>query len=275
MTNKVQSALEILCTDGPVALTTRSANFIINEIPPFEQLMLKLSVRRLQKIQRCRYSLEDLLDITGYNHYDNESIRRSEFIEPEGAAHDRQGVTAVPGEYTGFGKFKSIKMSQGKESMHELAVAVEEFSPSVVLEIGTAKGGTLYLWSRFLDSVDHVLSLDIDYRNRDEFFQVFTDDADLTFIEGDSHAGATVSTVRHQLNGDTIDFLYIDADHSYEGVKRDFSLYSELLSEDAIVGLHDIAHPGTGVSRFWEELCAEYETKEFGSGIAKNGLVYL
>ena len=36
-----------------------------------------------------------------------------------------------------------------------------------------------------------------------------------------------------------IDFLFIDGDHSYEGVKLDFDLYSTLLSKNGIIMLHD------------------------------------
>ena len=37
-----------------------------------------------------------------------------------------------------------------------------------------------------------------------------------------------------------IDLLFIDGDHSYEGVKLDFELYSKILSPDGIIILHDI-----------------------------------
>lgn len=36
-----------------------------------------------------------------------------------------------------------------------------------------------------------------------------------------------------------IDYLHIDADHSYEGVKLDFELYSKLLSDKGIISIHD------------------------------------
>ena len=36
-----------------------------------------------------------------------------------------------------------------------------------------------------------------------------------------------------------IDYLHIDGDHSYEGVKNDFELYSTLLSENGIISIHD------------------------------------
>ncbi|MBF70879.1 MAG: hypothetical protein CMA95_00030 [Euryarchaeota archaeon] len=36
-----------------------------------------------------------------------------------------------------------------------------------------------------------------------------------------------------------IDYLHIDADHSYEGVKLDFELYSKILSPHGIISIHD------------------------------------
>ena len=36
-----------------------------------------------------------------------------------------------------------------------------------------------------------------------------------------------------------IDYLHIDADHSYEGVKKDFDLYSKIMSDRGIITIHD------------------------------------
>jgi hypothetical protein len=36
-----------------------------------------------------------------------------------------------------------------------------------------------------------------------------------------------------------IDYLHIDGDHSYEGVKKDFELYSTIMSENSIITIHD------------------------------------
>ena len=36
-----------------------------------------------------------------------------------------------------------------------------------------------------------------------------------------------------------IDYLHIDGDHSYEGVKKDFELYSKIMSENGIITIHD------------------------------------
>ena len=36
-----------------------------------------------------------------------------------------------------------------------------------------------------------------------------------------------------------LDFIFIDGDHSYEGVKKDFELYSTILNDNGIIILHD------------------------------------
>jgi hypothetical protein len=36
-----------------------------------------------------------------------------------------------------------------------------------------------------------------------------------------------------------IDYLHIDGDHSYDGVKKDFELYSTIMSENGIITIHD------------------------------------
>jgi hypothetical protein len=85
-----------------------------------------------------------------------------------------------------------------------------------------------------------------------------------------------------------IDFLFIDGDHSYEGVKTDFELYSSLLSDRGIIAIHDTDkeyekaliisedakkdyHPFTGPSTFIEELGPEWRLFNFfNEGILKN-----
>jgi len=39
--------------------------------------------------------------------------------------------------------------------------------------------------------------------------------------------------------GIKIDFLFIDGDHSYDGVKLDFNLYSTILSDNGVIIIHD------------------------------------
>lgn len=87
----------------------------------------------------------------------------------------------------------------------------------------------------------------------------------LTFLAGDSGEASVID--RAKKLGD-YDLIFIDADHSYEAVKRDFANYSRLLCTGGVLALHDIHsadHPGPG--KFWGELrassAARWDFREF------------
>lgn len=77
-------------------------------------------------------------------------------------------------------------------------------------------------------------------------------------ILGDTHSRKTLRKLKEKLNGRPIDILYIDACHTYEGVKRDFEMYSPLC--DGIIGFNDIEtgrykkKSSLEVWKFWDEL---------------------
>lgn len=55
-------------------------------------------------------------------------------------------------------------------------------------------------------------------------------------------------------------YVFIDGDHSYHGVKTDFTLFWPRLETEGILAVHDIFTPNSiigtkaGVKKFWEEL---------------------
>ena len=89
----------------------------------------------------------------------------------------------------------------------------------------------------------------------------------------DSHDPLTVYDVQSRMatHGitDGLDLLFIDADHTYEGVKADYLLYKDNVKPGGLIVFHDIIHhpnhPTVGVDRFWNELKADplIKTKEF------------
>ena len=51
------------------------------------------------------------------------------------------------------------------------------------------------------------------------------------------------------------DFIFIDADHTYEGVKSDFNNYVPMLSDSGVIGFHDVECPDwPRINEFWNEL---------------------
>ena len=76
--------------------------------------------------------------------------------------------------------------------------------------------------------------------------------------------------VKNILGDREVDFVFIDGDHTYEGVKQDFEMYSPLVKDGGIVAFHDIvAHPvetGCEVNRLWDEIKeSKYEYTEIVS----------
>ena len=102
------------------------------------------------------------------------------------------------------------------------------------------------------------------------------DKQDLVLLREDSHSDKTLEKAKKILNGKNIDFLFIDGDHSYEGVKEDFEMYGPLVKKGGIIAFHDIVdgldeHVG-GVPRFWREISGNYKHEEFIENKNQGGL---
>jgi cephalosporin hydroxylase len=62
----------------------------------------------------------------------------------------------------------------------------------------------------------------LNYGNNHQWIQLF---------RGDSHDELMLKSVKRFLAGKKLDLLFIDGDHTYEGVKRDWEMYSPLVAK--------------------------------------------
>src|SRR5712692_2409113 len=139
--------------------------------------------------------------------------------------------------------------------------AVAELKPSCVMEIGRGGGGTLFLFAAVSDPRATILSVDLE-APRDWKVPIFRSfaqpDQRIELLEADSHDPKTRGRVLDLLQGERLDFLFIDGDHSYEGVKKDFVMYAPLVKSGGMVAFHDIVHHQTytrcEVEKFWNEV---------------------
>ena len=160
---------------------------------------------------------------------------------------------------------------QVRSELLSLAREIAALQPRNVLEIGSFLGGTLFLWCRLAYPDARLLSLDL-YRGnlggaRKVIYYSFPRERQrLHIITGDSHSAHTQSRVARKLGPAKLDFLFIDGDHSYDGVKRDFEMYSPLVRAGGVIAFHDIvAHPPEAqchVHEFWVEVKQRYQHKE-------------
>jgi cephalosporin hydroxylase len=157
-----------------------------------------------------------------------------------------------------------------------LARLVGRRRPRVVVEIGTMHGGTLWSWCQLASKDALIVSIDLPGGSFGGGYS--PDDIPrlkayaranqcVCLIRGDSHHEATLSELRQALGDKKIDFLFIDADHSYAGVRGDHEMYGPLVADGGLVAFHDIlpSHPDGGgdVSRYWSGVCESTRHVEF------------
>lgn len=219
----------------------------------------------------------------------NNALRQLRSLEQ--ALPSSRSRFAIPFVFRGWGHFKLIKPRQNPVEIEALYEVVSSLRPARVLEIGTARGGTLYLWTQAAADNATLVSVDLpggDFGGaypecRMPFYQAFAARGQQLFLErADSHSPETLELIKQRFAGEPVDFAFIDGDHTYEGVKADFENYGPLVRPGGIIAFHDILYredqPSIRVDRLWNELKEHYECHELvgpeGSG-KRIGIGYL
>jgi len=192
------------------------------------------------------------------------------------AAQARRRIRAAgstPVDALAVSRALGLGPTQADEEILRLAERVAAERPRVVVEIGTDEGGTLLLWTCV--AADDALVVAIDARPlgllgrlsawaflRRGFARGRQRVALLMGV--DSHSPRTLDRLRALLGDRPIDFLFIDGDHSYDGVKQDFEMYGALVRPGGLIALHDtIDGAEPEVVRFWNELKQRTPTEEW------------
>ena len=181
-----------------------------------------------------------------------------------------------------------ITPNQVRSEIQALCEVILPVRPGTVLEIGTEHGGTFFLFSRVASADAYLVSVDLPREDLKPWRALCANLArsgqKVIAIDGDSHDRTTVEKVSCVLRHRRVDFLFIDGDHSYEGIRQDFENYATFLNEGAIVAFHDInpdhwtrfrkttrAYSG-GVHKFWDEVKVRYPHTEFIEDPNEDGL---
>lgn len=228
---------------GPLV---RTATSVLKEgtlrLGPIDRLCFALSVRKLSNHMEAETNRSDVLDTI----YD----------------------------YSGYGRYRTLRPAQIRAEFCTLLDLVAGEQPEAAMEIGTMNGGTFYAWCRALEECDTVISLDLPggefgggySAEKTRFFRRFAPAKELQFVRANSHDDRTRDRIEVLLDERELDFLFIDGDHTYEGVKQDFKMYRQFMADGGIVAFHDIVphphDPDCEVDQFWDEIAGKYETRE-------------
>lgn len=154
---------------------------------------------------------------------------------------------------------KECGASQDAFELRQMLGAVAQLKPKKILEIGVHTGNGLKAFAQAFPDAQ-LFGLEIDTQHL-----VFKD---FELIEGDATDQAIINKVREF---GPFDFIFIDGDHTFEGVKADWDNYHPMVRPGGAVGFHDTSRTGEGwmskveVRPFLETLwksnsyqCAEY-----------------
>ncbi len=170
-----------------------------------------------------------------------------------------------------FGRYGyfTINTLQMRSEILALANAVAALKPRTILEIGTARGGTLLIWSSLAS--EKVISCDLVHREPQkallEALPPPGSGCQVKLLTGNSHAAEFKQRVASELGGQKVDFLFIDGDHTVEGVKADYEDYREFVRPGGIIAFHDIVEKQpfetNQVNQFWKQIRERANVEEF------------
>lgn len=154
-----------------------------------------------------------------------------------------------------------LKPFQIKSEILSLLKLLKKSKPKIILEIGTGHGGALFLFSYIAETI----TIDKHYYFWDRI--LFNSFPNVRLIKGNSHDLETFNRVCRIT--DKVDFLFIDGNHTYDGVKKDYLMYKPLVSKGkGMIAFHDILPrpiktKADAVDVLWEELKPNHKVVEF------------
>jgi predicted O-methyltransferase YrrM len=132
------------------------------------------------------------------------------------------------------------------------------------------------LWAHMIEPDGKVYTTDINFTDKVKYYKNTPYEKYIVEIMGDTHDPNFIESVKNEVG--LVDLLFIDGDHSYEGVKKDFYTYFPLLKQGGCVMFHDITDSPVHrerkvfVEQFWKEIKPQFpQALEFIDGNEYSG----
>ena len=118
-------------------------------------------------------------------------------------------------------------------------VEVRAIKPKIVLEIGSATGGTLYAWSQVCSEVYAISLPEETYANAEHY--------GANVLYADSHSAEARAWLDDKLDGKSLDVLFLDGDHTYTGVCADYRNFAPFVRDGGLILFRSVC------SRWWTD----------------------
>ena len=127
-----------------------------------------------------------------------------------------------------------------------------DFKIQSFLEVGFSAGQNNSLLNKFFN-FDNIVGLDnFSSHINTGALHANLRHKNLTLAIGDSTSKRIIDLVSKM---GKYDLIFIDANHTYEYVKKDFENFKPFLEKGGVIGFHDVDCPDwRGINKFWKEL---------------------
>ncbi len=150
-----------------------------------------------------------------------------------------------------------------QQNFNDLVVVMEAASainPQRILEIGVNHGGCLVFWDHLAGPNGLTVGMDDGGTIDTQIFSMFRSRhcrynpvSELHIIQGNSHRPESFQLVTELFDG-TLDLLFIDGDHTYEGALQDYHMYGPLVRPGGMIVVDDVNMGDERVTRAWNDM---------------------
>ena len=250
-------------------------------MPPLMREILRRCAH-LPLVDAVAVKIEDILDLA----------RIAGSSERRRATHRRIAACRTIHEWLAFIR-PMLPYTQIDSEISQLLALAAERKVRRVLEIGTAQGGTTFLLGRAIPTAEMLATVDLLPRHRNVLRFLCEPKCATHVLRGSSAETKVQQRIAALLYGAPLDLLFLDGDHCYDGVRKDYHWYSQFVRPGGLIVFHDIvraAESGSptaghrwvgGVPRFWHEIKSEvtrswefvenWNQQGFGIGVIEAG----
>jgi len=240
----------------------------------FEQFVAAVKQNKLDTTEA------DVVRLIGHKKFRSPSLKAAlRAMIRWGTSRDRtlrwlEKLCFKPTDFIRLARHSVFPPVQIHEEIRGLLGVVASARPKEILEIGTSMGGTLYLLTKAADEAANLVSVDLHIADETLFSSFGRKRQHLHVVQGNSRDSKMIESTNKRFPSG-VDLLFLDGDHSYDGVKSDFLNYSPLVRDGGLIAFHDIVEDNEtrygvvtggwsgGVPRFWKEIKSDYRHVEF------------
>jgi cephalosporin hydroxylase len=172
--------------------------------------------------------------------------------------------------------------SQNLQEFEDLLKEFKKLKVQKFVEIGSLYGWTLQHFIHYSDNSSIAVAIDLpvrqfvgpgDYRVEKQEYNYKSvwpkwakeKNCKLYLIPDESQKPQTLEKTKSIFNNEQIDFLFIDGNHMYTAVQKDYEMYGPLVRKGGIIAFHDIGkNEEGGVYMLWDQIKTKYPSyKEF------------